>query len=162
MTWDHLGLRRSRIKILQTVKFKSEANQLGRTKCTVHAILKSNSVVCGYSNDIGMSFILEQVHFISMYFSVFVYTIPNLGIVLAPDCTICDFQSGTQFGMTKQTFIQCKSFRTEFQIENCKSCSLGQVAHSVCVSDWKPHEWECPFWASRFYHVNVLCSPLWN
>ena len=89
--------------MLQTVKFKSGANQLGRTKCTVHAILKSNSVVCSYSNDIGMTFILEQVHFISMYFSVFVYTIPNLGIVLAPDCTICDFQSGTQFGMTKQT-----------------------------------------------------------
>ena len=151
MTWDHLGLRRSRIKILQTLKFKSEANQLGRTKCTVHAILKSNSFFFGYSNDI-----------ISMYFSVFVYTIPNLGIVLAPDCTICDFQSGTQFGMTKQTFIQCKSFRTEFQIKNRKSCSLGQVAHSVCVSDWKPHEWECPFWASRFYHVNVLRSPLWN
>ena len=101
----------SRIKILQTVIFKSEANQLRRTKCTVHAILKSNSVIWGYSHDIGMAFILEEVHFISMYFSVFVYMI------------------------LKQTFIQCKSFQTELQIENRKSCSLGQVAHSVCVSD---------------------------
>ena len=54
-------------------------------------MLKSNSVIWGYSHDIGMTFILEQVHFISMYFSVFVYMVP------------------------KQNFTQCKSFRTEFR-----------------------------------------------
>ena len=46
-----------------------------------------------------------------MYFSVFVYMIP------------------------KQTFIQCKSFRTEFHIENDKSCSLGQVAHACAIEN---------------------------
>lgn len=93
------------------IKNKKEVNQLGRTKCTVHAIVKSNSVIWGYSHDIGMTFLLEQVHFISMYFSVLVYMIP------------------------KQTFIQCKSFRTEFQIENWKSCSLGQVAHACLIGN---------------------------
>ena len=35
----------------------------------------------------------------------------------------------------KQTFIQCKSFQTEFQIENRKSCSLGQVAHACLIEN---------------------------
>ena len=46
-----------------------------------------------------------------MYFSVFVYMIP------------------------KQTFIQCKSFWTDFHIENRKLCSLGQVVHACAIEN---------------------------
>ena len=102
-----------------------------------------------YSQANGMIFILEQVHIISIYFSVFVHMIPKWRLV--PIQLTPARMSSFQFSIwMKFSFWYEVSFwyhvnwkRTLFQIENHQSCSLG--ARSKYASDlvWKPHEWEC-------------------
>ena len=95
--------------------------------CAVRIITQS---ITDYSQANGMIFILEQVHIISIYFSVLVHVIPKWHLV--PIQVTPARMSSFRFSIWMKFSLWYVSFWyhvnrkwTLFQIENHQSCSLG-------------------------------------
>ena len=95
--------------------------------CAVRIITQS---ITDYSQADGMIFILEQVHIISIYFSVLVHVIPKWRLV--PTQVTPARMSSFRFSIWMKFSLWYVSFWyhvnrkwTLFQIENHQSCSLG-------------------------------------
>ena len=120
-------------------------------------------VARGYSHDTEIIFILERVHSISMYFSVIVYMIPN---------QYKSFRNEfIPVFIPNKILVLVRNFilwhhvnwkRTSFRIENCRSSSLGRIAHAYPI--WREnHVSENTLGeAVRLYHVNAERTSLWN
>ena len=121
-----------------------------------------NKGVRGHWHDTEMTFILERVHSISMYFSVIVYMTPNQYKSFRNDFipVFIRIRFSSWYEISFWHHVNWK--RTSFRSENCKSSSLGRIAHVHPIWHENHASENTLGWAVRLYHVNAVRTSFWN